>query len=126
MNRYSLWKYILIVVVLVIGAIYALPNIYGEDPALQVTHSRAGVIEPGFVETVTGTLDKAGIARRGSELGVDFAQTWSCYEGGTIHCGRCGTCVERREAFLLAGLPDPTSYLSTDPLPRKPTKNPAS
>jgi 7-cyano-7-deazaguanine synthase len=63
---------------------------------------------------------KAQIARRGHELGVDFAQTWSCYKGGDRHCGTCGTCVERREAFLLAGLPDPTDYASTAPLPPKP------
>jgi len=63
---------------------------------------------------------KAEIARRGHELGVDFAQTWSCYKGGDIHCGTCGTCVERREAFILAELPDPTVYLSTGPLPPKP------
>ena len=66
-------------------------------------------------------LDKAGIVTRGNELGVDFAQTWSCYQGGESHCGRCGTCVERREAFLLANLPDPTSYLATDPLPPGPS-----
>jgi len=65
-------------------------------------------------------LDKAGIAVRGTELGVDFARTWSCYQGGEIHCGRCGTCVERREAFLVAGLPDPTVYASSDPLPPAP------
>jgi len=53
---------------------------------------------------------------------VDFARTWSCYKGGEIHCGRCGTCVERREAFLVAGLPDPTIYASTDALPPKPEK----
>ena len=63
---------------------------------------------------------KAEIARRGHELGVDFAQTWSCYKGGDIHCGTCGTCVERREAFMLADLPDPTVYLSAGPLPPKP------
>jgi 7-cyano-7-deazaguanine synthase len=63
-------------------------------------------------------MDKAAIARRGAELGVDFAQTWSCYKGGEIHCGVCGTCVERREAFLLAGLPDPTVYEQTPPLPQ--------
>jgi len=63
---------------------------------------------------------KAEIARRGHELGVDFAQTWSCYKGGDIHCGTCGTCVERREAFMLAELPDPTVYLSAGPLPPKP------
>jgi 7-cyano-7-deazaguanine synthase len=63
---------------------------------------------------------KAEIAQRGHELGVDFAQTWSCYKGGEIHCGTCGTCVERREAFMLAELPDPTVYLSAGPLPPKP------
>jgi 7-cyano-7-deazaguanine synthase len=65
-------------------------------------------------------MDKAGIACRGAELGVDFAATWSCYKGGEIHCGVCGTCVERREAFLLAGLPDPTHYGQTPPLPDAP------
>jgi 7-cyano-7-deazaguanine synthase len=63
---------------------------------------------------------KTELARRGHELGVDFAQTWSCYKGGDIHCGTCGTCVERREAFMLAELPDPTVYLNTGPLPPKP------
>jgi 7-cyano-7-deazaguanine synthase len=65
-------------------------------------------------------LDKAAIARRGAELGIDFAETWSCYKGGGIHCGTCGTCVERREAFLLAGLIDPTDYLATPELPAAP------
>jgi 7-cyano-7-deazaguanine synthase len=68
-------------------------------------------------------LDKARIATRGAELGVDFAQTWSCYKGGEIHCGSCGTCVERREAFIVAGLPDPTTYADLGPLPPKPTPN---
>lgn len=67
------------------------------------------------------SMTKAAIAARGHELGVDYAQTWSCYVGGEIHCGECGTCVERREAFILAGLPDPTTYLSTAPLPAGPT-----
>ena len=66
------------------------------------------------------SMTKAQIAARGAALGVDFAQTWSCYEGGAIHCGQCGTCVERREAFLLAGLPDPTTYAHTGPLPSRP------
>ena len=65
-------------------------------------------------------LDKAAIARRGAALGVDFAGTWSCYEGGDIHCGECGTCVERREAFQNAGLDDPTLYQKTPPLPPRP------
>jgi 7-cyano-7-deazaguanine synthase len=65
---------------------------------------------------------KAEIARRGHELGVDFSKTWSCYKGGDLHCGTCGTCVERREAFQLAALPDPTVYQSTAPLPLKPAR----
>jgi 7-cyano-7-deazaguanine synthase len=65
-------------------------------------------------------MDKAGIARRGAELGVDFSETWSCYKGGRIHCGVCGTCVERREAFVLAGLADPTVYDQTPALPAHP------
>lgn len=62
--------------------------------------------------------DKTGIATRGIGLGIDFSETWSCYKGGDIHCGTCGTCVERREAFILAGLADPTAYEQTPPLPR--------
>lgn len=62
-------------------------------------------------------MTKAEIAKRGHELGIDFSKTWSCYKGGSTHCGTCGTCVERREAFILANLPDPTTYLTTPPLP---------
>ncbi|UKK49597.1 7-cyano-7-deazaguanine synthase QueC [Prevotella sp. E9-3] len=55
-------------------------------------------------------LTKADIARKGKELGVDYSKTWSCYKGGVVHCGRCGTCVERREALAEAGIEDPTEY----------------
>ena len=55
-------------------------------------------------------LSKADIVRLGAELGVPFEDTWSCYRGDAVHCGRCGTCVERIEAFDLAGVPDPTKY----------------
>ena len=65
-------------------------------------------------------LTKGEIAAAGARLGVDFAQTWSCYKGGAVHCGKCGTCVERREALDQAGLVDPTVYASTDPLPPPP------
>jgi 7-cyano-7-deazaguanine synthase len=65
-------------------------------------------------------LTKGQIAAEGARLGVDLGRTWSCYKGGAIHCGRCGTCVERREAFAEAGLPDPTAYESTGPLPPRP------
>jgi 7-cyano-7-deazaguanine synthase len=55
-------------------------------------------------------LSKSEIVRRGAALGVPFDETWSCYLGEDLHCGRCGTCVERREAFELAGVHDPTPY----------------
>ena len=55
-------------------------------------------------------LTKADIARRGAQLGIDYTETWSCYKGGERHCGRCGTCVERREAMLEAGIEDRTEY----------------
>lgn len=56
------------------------------------------------------SIDKTEICRRGGRLGVDYSHTYSCYKGGAKHCGRCGTCTERREAFRLASLPDPTIY----------------
>ena len=80
------------------------------------TYARIALLRP-FVST-----DKAGIVAQGVALGVDFSRTWSCYKGGELHCGSCGTCVERREAFLLAGVPDPTHYAATDPLPPKPMR----
>jgi 7-cyano-7-deazaguanine synthase len=55
-------------------------------------------------------MPKDAIVRLGSDLGVPYEHTWSCYEGGEIHCGKCGTCVERQEAFHLAGVQDPTEY----------------
>lgn len=53
---------------------------------------------------------KAEIVQLGATLGVPFHETWSCYKGGAMHCGTCGTCVEREEAFRLAGVIDPTVY----------------
>ena len=55
-------------------------------------------------------LTKVDIARRGAAMGIDYAETWSCYKGGDVHCGRCGTCVERREALAEAGVKDTTVY----------------
>lgn len=57
-------------------------------------------------------LTKAEIALRGKELGIDYSETWSCYKGGEKHCGECGTCRERKEAFSSIGMEDPTEYLS--------------
>lgn len=59
-------------------------------------------------------IAKADIARIGADFGVPFEKTWSCYKGGERHCGRCGTCVERLEAFYLAGVEDRTEYEDPD------------
>lgn len=56
------------------------------------------------------SLSKAEICAIGKRLGIDYSKTWSCYKGGQKHCGKCGTCVERREAFQLAGIEDNTEY----------------
>lgn len=82
---------------------------------------------PGFVSSMSaaiqaGTYDgvdivapytnitKADIARIGKRLGIDYSETWSCYKGGEHHCGKCGTCRERREALAEAGIDDTTVY----------------
>lgn len=56
-------------------------------------------------------MTKAEIVKLGNTLKVPYELTYSCYKGGENHCGRCGTCTERREAFKLAGVNDPTQYL---------------
>ncbi|MEI4487414.1 7-cyano-7-deazaguanine synthase QueC [Frigidibacter sp. MR17.14] len=57
---------------------------------------------------------KTDIVTAGAAVGTPFAETWSCYKGGERHCGRCGTCVERREAFHIASVADPTDYEDPD------------
>ena len=88
---------------------------------------------PAFIEAFQGMQDRAleGMARialftpfvnvpksqivlEGARYGTPFAETWSCYKGGDTHCGRCGTCVERREAFHIADIEDPTRYADPD------------
>jgi 7-cyano-7-deazaguanine synthase len=71
------------------------------------SEDRVRVLAP-FVD-----LPKAAIVRRGQALGVPFAQTWSCYRGGTVHCGDCGACAARQTAFREAGVDDPTVYEET-------------
>lgn len=55
-------------------------------------------------------ISKTDIVKRGTALGLDYTQTWSCYKGGEKHCGKCGTCMERKEALRDAGVADPTIY----------------
>lgn len=69
-------------------------------------HAKEGFrVEAPFVK-----ITKADIAKLGHSYQVPYQLTWSCYKGGDLHCGRCGTCVERIEAFIDAGVSDPTIY----------------
>lgn len=77
--------------------------------AMSLAFSHSGW-EPPTLQAPFISLTKADVVTLGAKLGIPFAKTWSCYEGGAEHCGKCGTCVERREAFQLAGVEDPTTY----------------
>ena len=70
----------------------------------------AGTYEGVRVLAPYTDITKTDIARKGREMGIDYAETWSCYKGGEHHCGRCGTCVERKEALADAGVCDTTIY----------------
>jgi 7-cyano-7-deazaguanine synthase len=72
--------------------------------------AQAGTYQGVTLEAPYTNLTKTEIARRGRELGIDYAETWSCYRGGEHHCGRCATCVERHEALTADGHEDPTIY----------------
>ena len=80
------------------------------DKAIRLADWQEVFLNRPFVD-----LTKADIVKRGAELKVPFEQTWSCYEGQELHCGQCGTCIERREAFHLAGVEDPTPYSKKAP-----------
>ena len=71
---------------------------------------QAGTYEGITLFTPYTNLTKADIARHGKALGIDYSETWSCYKGGEKHCGKCGTCTERREALREAGIIDTTEY----------------
>ena len=81
----------------------------------QFADAMSRAIETGTYEGITlltpyTNISKADIARKGKLLGVDYSKTWSCYKGGAVHCGRCATCIERKEALRLAGIEDTTEY----------------
>lgn len=71
---------------------------------------RKGTYEGVDILAEFTNITKSDIARLGKKLGVDYSMTYSCYKGGAKHCGRCGTCIERKEAMREAGIDDPTVY----------------
>ncbi|MBZ6230289.1 7-cyano-7-deazaguanine synthase QueC [Streptomyces olivaceus] len=84
---------------------------------LDALRQLVAVANEGFttprIEAPFMTWSKADIARHGVGLGAPLELSWSCYKGGSIHCGTCGTCYERREAFREADLLDPTEYVDS-------------
>ncbi|MFA6584173.1 MAG: 7-cyano-7-deazaguanine synthase QueC [Elusimicrobiaceae bacterium] len=74
------------------------------------TYTRVEILSP------FSAMTKTHIAMTGKKLGLEkiMSGTWSCYKGGAKHCGTCGTCVERKEAFSLAGVKDETVYEETE------------
>lgn len=109
----------------------------GAEQVVAAVHSGDHAVyadcRPEFIEAATRTaqvatdgkvrvyapfvhISKTDIARVGAALEAPLHLSWSCYQGGERHCGRCGTCYERREAFRDARLVDPTEYESEPPL----------
>ena len=70
----------------------------------------AGTFVNTHVEAPYTNITKGDIARIGKKLGLDYTETGSCYKGGDKHCGKCGTCIERKEALAEAGIKDATEY----------------
>ena len=70
----------------------------------------AGTFVNAHVEAPYTHITKGDIARIGKRRGLNYAETWSCYKGADKHCGRCGTCIERKEALTEAGIDDTTEY----------------
>lgn len=75
----------------------------------------AGTYEGIKVHAPYTRITKTDIVRHGAALGIDYSETWSCYKGGDKHCGKCGTCRERIEAFREAGVEDHTVYEDHNP-----------
>lgn len=133
-NRNSIMMNIAAGLAVTYGAQHLATGVHGGDhyiypdcrPAfIKALDTLLTVANEGFIDAKFTVLapylywTKADIAAAGNVIGVPWEETWSCYKGGDIHCGACGTCFERREAFIEAGVPDPTLYNSvpdyTDP-----------
>jgi len=97
-----------------------LGNHYGDhavypDCRMEFIEPMAEAMFKGTYENINlispfGYIDKTEVCRKGELLNVDWANTYSCYNGREAHCGKCGTCTERIEAFKEAGVEDPTEY----------------
>ena len=72
---------------------------------------KAGTYKQVVIKAPYTNITKTDIAKIGGKIGVDYSHTYSCYKGGDVHCGKCGTCIERKEAFRDAGINDPTKYI---------------
>ncbi|PAR38737.1 protein translocase subunit SecD [Vibrio metoecus] len=68
LNRYPLWKYLMVMFTIAIAALYALPNIYGEDPAIQITGARGASVDMSTLDAVTSALDKAQLSKKSIAL----------------------------------------------------------
>ena len=127
-NRNAIMLNIAAGLAITVGAKHVATGVHGGDhyiypdcrPAfIKAVDAMLCVATDGFAVPGFGVLapflnwTKADIATEGTRLGVDFTKTWSCYKGGDIHCGACGTCFERREAFRDAEIRDDTVYLAT-------------
>ncbi len=73
LNHYALWKYLLILVVIVGGTLYALPNIYGSDPAVQITAKKHSILDQATLDKVTKALTDANLTFKTSELSEEHA-----------------------------------------------------
>jgi 7-cyano-7-deazaguanine synthase len=84
--------------------------VYGNEGFGPIPETSEYAVPIQYVETPFITLTKSMIAARAKELDIDVSMTWSCYKGGQLHCGKCGTCVERLEALYDADINDQTVY----------------
>ena len=103
------------------GLLHVMMANHGGDHAIypdcrpEFVSSMSEAISNGTYEHLTilapyTDITKSDIAIRGKRLGIDYAHTWSCYKGGDKHCGKCGTCTERKQALQDAGIIDDTEY----------------
>ncbi len=84
------------------------PEFYRAFKKVILTGTKAGVEKRGIkIQTPLIRKTKSQIVRKASQLGVPFALTWSCYQGGRVPCGECDSCYYRAKGFQEAGSPDP-------------------